>query len=181
MPQPRALVSCRAMQLPAIVASSWYLPQILFLESTPRFLEISGLGQAPILLQITMMCYSCLWSSCLLDVRVGRRGEVRGSEEQPHGGSTRSSKGVRRCVPTKSRGSWGKPLRLTVCWKRVRRGGWGVGSLAKFSDSKAKRHREYIFSLLKRKDAELVLKMQISEPFKNPWKLGYKRNICLIG
>lgn len=137
------------MQLPAIVASSWYLPQILFLESTPRFLEISGLGQAPILLQITMMGYSCLWSSCLLDVRVGRRGEVRGSEEQPHGGSTRSSKGVRRCVPTKSRGSWGKALgRLTVCWKRVRRGGWDAGSLATLEEHGIEGGR--------RKEADLV-------------------------
>lgn len=79
----------------------------------------------------------------------GEAGGVRGSEEQPHGGSTRSSKGVRRCVPTKSRGSWGKALgRLTVCWKRVRRGGWGVGSLATLEEQGIEGGR--------RKEADLV-------------------------
>ena len=38
----------------------------------------------------------------------------------------------------------------------------------KFQNSKQRDIREYILSLLKQKDVELVLKMQISKPFENP-------------
>ena len=38
----------------------------------------------------------------------------------------------------------------------------------KFQNAKQRDIREYILSLLKQKDAELVLKMQISKPLENP-------------
>lgn len=45
-----------------------------------------------------------------------------------------------------------------------------------FSQSRAEGHKEYRLSLLKRKDAECVLKMQIPEAFLNCSKLDNERN-----
>lgn len=63
----------------AIIAYSWCQPQILFLESRRRFLEVSALGEASFLLQIIVMCYSCLRSSCRVGGAVARQGWGRGA------------------------------------------------------------------------------------------------------